>query len=993
MYPIVRRESFSDETFLWEIDAPDVAQSAQPGHFVMLRLYDGGERIPLTVADYDRQRGTVTVVVQALGKTTREMRDKYRAGDEVADFAGPLGLPQHIERKGHVVLVGGGLGVAPVYPQLRAFKEAGNRTTAIMGFRSKNLVFWEEKFRDYADELIICTDDGSYGQPGLVTKALQEILARYKPDLAVAIGPLPMMHACVETTRPAAVKTLVSLNTIMVDGTGMCGSCRVTVGGEVKFACVDGPDFDGHLVDFSELHARQKRFKAEEGRANERYGHICNLENTLVVQGKRTYKKFATVEAHQVPMPERNAAERATNFKEVNLGYSIAEAYREAERCIQCKKPTCIAGCPVNIDIPTFIRHLLLNDIDAALETIYESSIFPSICGRVCPQETQCEAQCILIKYKQHEAVAIGRLERFVGDNARPPKARPPVIEHKIGRVAIAGSGPAGLAAAADLIRYGAEVTVFEALHVLGGVLQYGIPAFRLPRDIIEREIQRLKDFGVKFETNKVVGKTFTIDQLMQGRGFDAVFVAAGAGAPAFLGIPGEFAGRVYSANEFLTRINLMGGDRFPYHDTPVSFGDSVVVIGAGNTAMDCLRVAKRVGARSVRCVYRRSEAEAPARIEEIRHAKEEGIDFFFLHGPVEIRTGSSGDVHGIKLQKMELGEPDARGRRQPIALDEFVELDCDTVIYALGTKANPIIGQSAPGLTLNRWGNIVADGETLSTSLPGVFAGGDIVTGGATVILAMGAGRKAAKAIAAWMQTGKAKWPMTREDADAFVPGKPVAKPEAAATALCPKCHQPVEGQEAYICCAGASLEWRCEGCAKVSEGFAFPYGMCPYCGGKLSALERPGISGQSGIHAIRIAFEIELGGLAFYSQASRQTNDPALKELFGKLAGMEREHMETLSRRYHLGVPDPSDGFRVDLATVKAGVEGRIEDPATLFRAAIAFEKRAVAFFGERAQAAPDRSVEQELYRELGAEEVEHVAMLETEFARWSSGRQGLL
>ncbi len=991
MYPIVRWESFSDMTFLWEVYAPDVAQAAQPGHFVMLRLYEGGERIPLTVADYDRQRGTVTVVVQALGKTTREMRDKYRAGDEVADFAGPLGLPQHIERAGHVVLVGGGLGVAPVYPQLRAFKEAGNRTTAIMGFRSKDLVFWEKKFRDYADELIICTDDGSYGQPGLVTGALQDILKGDKPDLVVAIGPLPMMHACVETTRPAAVKTLVSLNTIMVDGTGMCGSCRVTVGGEVKFACVDGPDFDGHLVDFPELHARQKRFKAEEGRANERYGHICNLENTLVVQGKRTYKKFAVVEPHQVPMPERNAAERATNFKEVNLGYSMAEAYREAERCIQCKKPTCIAGCPVNIDIPTFIRHMLLNDIDAALETIYESSIFPSICGRVCPQETQCEAQCILIKYKQHEAVAIGRLERFVGDNARPPKAKPPVIEHKIGKVAIAGSGPAGLAAAADLIRYGAEVTVFEALHVLGGVLQYGIPAFRLPRDIISREIQRLKDFGVRFETNKVVGKTFTIDQLMQGRGFDAVFVAAGAGVPAFLGIPGEFAGRVYSANEFLTRINLMGGDRFPYHDTPVSFGDSVVVIGAGNTAMDCLRVAKRVGARSVRCVYRRSEAEAPARIEEIRHAKEEGIDFFFLHGPVEILTNGDGDVRGIKLQKMELGEPDARGRRQPVALDEFVELDCDTVIYALGTKANPIIGQSAPGLTLNRWGNIVADDETLSTSLPGVFAGGDIVTGGATVILAMSAGRRAAKAIAEWLQSGKADWPAKRPVADAIELG--VAKLETDAPAVCPKCHQPVEGREAYICCADAELEWRCEQCGKVSEGFAFPYGMCPYCGGTLEALHREGISDEAGIQAIRAAFEIEIGGLEFYAKASAQSIDPALKELFSRLVAMEREHMETLSHRYHLAVPDRHDGFRADLAAVRAGVEGKIEDPANLFKAAIAFEQRAAGFFNERMHATPAGSVERQLYHELAAEETEHVALLETELALWMKGREGVL
>jgi homotetrameric NADPH-dependent glutamate synthase len=993
MYPIVRREVFSDATFLWEVLAPDVAHSAQPGHFVMLRLYEGGERIPLTVADYNREAGTVTIVVQSLGKTTREMRDKFRQGDEFLDFAGPLGLPQQIEKAKHVVFVGGGLGVAPVFPQMREFKQAGSRVTAIMGFRSKDFVFWEDKFRAYADDLIIRTDDGSYGEQGLVTGALERLLQPEKPDMVIAIGPLRMMHACVETTRTFGVKTMVSLNTIMVDGTGMCGSCRVTVGGKVKFACVDGPDFDGHLVDFEELHARQKRFKTEEATASEQFEQFCNIEKQLLHEGKRNYKKIFRVDPHQAPMAEREARERTTNFEEVNLGYSAADAYHEAERCIQCLMPTCVAGCPVGIDIPMFIRHILMHDIDAALETIYESSIFPSICGRVCPQETQCQAPCIVGRFRNHEPVAIGHLERFVGDNARRPKAKPPLFEHKLGKVAIVGSGPAGLAAAADLVRYGADATVYEALHVLGGVLRYGIPSFRLPRDIVNSEMQRLKDFGVRFETNKVVGKTFTIEQLMTERGYDAVFIGTGAGAPTFLGIPGESAGQVYSANEFLTRINLMGGDSFPFHDTPIHVGQNVIVIGAGNTAMDCLRVAKRIGAKTVRCVYRRSEAEAPSRVEELRHAKEEGIEFFFLHAPVEILLNDDGDVRGMKVQKMQLGEPDARGRRQPVPLYKYLELECDTVICALGTKANPIIGQSTPGLALNKWGNIVADEATLSTNLPGVFAGGDIVTGGATVILAMSAGRKAAKAIAAWLQTGKVKWPMTLEDAEAFVPGKLAAKEQAGGGAICPKCRQPVEGEEAYICCAGATLQWRCEGCAKVSEGFAFPYGMCPYCGGKLKALERPGVSAEAGIHAIRLAFEIELGGLDFYSQASRQCTDPALKVLFGKLAGMEREHMETLSRRYHLASLEHSGDFRADLAEIGVGVEGRIEDPATLFRAAIAFEQRAVSFFKERSQSAPDGSVEQQLYRELAAEEVEHVAILETEFMRWQAGRPGAL
>ena len=773
MYQISKREVFSENAFLWEVMAPDVAAAAQPGHFVMLRLNDNGERIPLTVADFDRERGTITVVVQALGKTTREMRDDYQQGDSFDDFVGPLGLPQHIEKIGHVVLVGGGLGVAPIFPQLRAFKQAGNRTTCIVGFRSKELVFWADKLAEFSDELIICTDDGSAGRAGFVTAALKDLLDTQRPDVVVAIGPMPMMHACADTTRPYGVKTMVSLNTIMVDGTGMCGSCRVTVGGEVKFACVDGPDFDGHKVDFKELHARQRRFKKQETQANEDAAHICSLEEKLFVQGKRTYKKYSALERHQVKMPERNPEERSHSFAEVNLGYSYAAALRESERCIQCINPTCIAGCPVSIDIPRFIRHLLVRDLDAAVETIHESSIFPSVCGRVCPQESQCEAQCVLIKAKM-EPVAIGRLERFVGDNAHAARPKALHFEKSLGRVAIVGSGPGGLAAAADLVKFGADVTVYEALHVVGGVLRYGIPSFRLPRDIIDREVQRLRDSGVKFETNKVFGKTFTVPQLTGDMGFDAVFVAAGAGAPSFLGIPGEFAGQVFSANEFLTRVNLMGGDQFPYLDTPIGLGDNVVVIGAGNTAMDCLRVAKRLGASRVRCVYRRSEEQAPARIEELRHAKEEGVEFCFLHGPTEIQLNDEGDVRAIRVEKMALGEPDTRGRRAPVPQGEFVEWDCDTVIYALGTKANPIVAKATEGLALNKWGYIVADEETQATNLPGVFAGGDIVTGGATVILAMSAGRRAARAIAAYLQQGRQTWPIRSADLEIFVP--PVA-------------------------------------------------------------------------------------------------------------------------------------------------------------------------------------------------------------------------
>jgi homotetrameric NADPH-dependent glutamate synthase len=1005
MYPIVRREAFSDVTFLWEVEAPDVARSAQPGHFVMVRLHEGSERIPLTVADYDRERGTITMVIQALGKTTREMMSRYKEGDSFADFVGPLGLPQHIEKVGHVVLVGGGLGVAPVYPQLRSFKEAGNRTTGIIGFRNKDLVFWEEKFGKYCDQMIVCTDDGSYGKPGFVTAALKEVLENDKPDLVIAIGPLPMMNACVETSRPFGVKTMVSLNAIMVDGTGMCGSCRVTVDGKVKFACVEGPDFDGHKVDFRELLARQKRFKDQEAAATKDYNHVCNLEKQLFEEEKRNYRKIKELAPKQTQMPERDHVERARNFKEVNLGYGLHDALFEAERCIQCVKPTCIAGCPVSIDIPRFIRHMLVRDFDGALGVIHESNIFPSICGRVCPQESQCEAQCVIAK--KVDSVGIGRLERFVGDNAKLPKASPPKFEKKLGKVAIVGSGPAGLSCAADLVKYGADVTVYEALHVVGGVLRYGIPSFRLPRDIIEREVQHLLDMGVKIETNKVIGKTFTVPQLLGEMGYDAVFLGVGAGAPTFLGIPGEFAGQVYSANEFLTRVNLMGGDKFPFLDTPVSIGKSVVVIGAGNTAMDCLRVSKRLGAPTVRCVYRRSEAEAPARIEELRHAKEEGIDFFFLHTPVEIYVDDAGNVRGMKVEEMELGEPDERGRRKPVATGRYKDLECDTVIYALGTKANPIVTQSTPGLGLNKWGYIVADDEMQTTTVPGVFAGGDIVTGGATVILAMGAGRRAAKAIGTFLGSEK-KWPLTRaevtawkppvalDDTVAALPAVAIAAAEATAhgdgAALCPKCRRPVEGDEEYVCCAGAQLAWRCQDCGKVSEGFAFPYGLCPACGGKLAAEETRAVEGAAALDAIRTAFEIELGGYAFYSRASAETQEPVLEDLFGRFAQMEREHMTTLSRRYHAEVPLPGE-FKIDRAAIYAGIENHPGDPANLFRIAIAFEERAVKFFSEHVDATAKGSVERKLYEELAAEEREHVALLTTEYERFQAGKPGLL
>ena len=777
MFLITRRTQFGPTTFLWDVKAPDVARAARPGHFVMARIDEHGERIPLTVADFDVDAGTVTVVIQAVGKTTNEMMG-LREGDAILDFIGPLGLPSHIRKlEGTVVLVGGGLGVAPIYPQLRAYKQLGNRTVSIVGFRSRDLVFWEDQFREHSDELIVTTDDGTYGRKGFVTHALVDVLAKEKDVCeVVAIGPIPMMKACCETTRPFAIPTIVSLNSIMVDGTGMCGSCRVTVGGAMKFACVDGADFDGHLVSFDELSLRQKRFEREEKAAMERFRSesaklasltdratapppprivaACELPEPIPeTPGPRLPKNIKTIPPERAPMPHQTPEARAHNFNEVALGLQLEGALHEADRCLRCKKPRCVPGCPVGIDIPGFIAALARQDIQESYRILKKDNALPAVCGRVCPQESQCEATCVVgAKFKP---VAIGRLERFVADAAfgRGWDEFPPGNGTVKKKAAIIGSGPAGLACAGTLAQHGVAVTIFEALHVAGGVLKYGIPEFRLPDIIIDTEIENLQKMGVEIRLDTIIGKLFTIPQLLGEMGYQSAFIGTGAGSPKFAGIPGEAFNGVFSANEFLTRVNLMRGYKQPLYDTPVGMGKRVAVVGAGNTAMDAARVSLRMGAEAVTIAYRRSRRESPARVEELEHAIEEGIQFQWLTNPVEIIGNSAGWVTGMRVQKMELGEPDSSGRRRPVPVagSEFL-IDVDTVIYALGTSANPIIAQTTPGLKTNKWGYIDVDERTGMTSIPGLFAGGDIVTGAATVILAMGAGKRAARGMLVYM-------------------------------------------------------------------------------------------------------------------------------------------------------------------------------------------------------------------------------------------------
>jgi len=464
---------------------------------------------------------------------------------------------------------------------------------------------------------------------------------------------------------------------------------------------------------------------------------------------RKSVKNAERTKRERVVMPEQDAVVRSANQEEVNLGLTSEQAVAEAGRCLDCVDPTCITGCPVNINIPKFIKYIEAGQFLNAAKTLKETNALPAVCGRVCPQEVQCEVQCFYPQKLKKPAVAVGNLERFAADYEResgeisvPEVAAPNGI-----KVAVVGSGPAGLAAAGDLAKYGYDVTVFEALHEIGGVLKYGIPEFRLPNIIVDVEIENLRKMGVKFEPNFLVGKTATFDDL-RAEGYKAFFIGSGAGLPNFMNIPGENLIGVFSSNEYLTRVNLMGAAR-PECDTPVLSGNNVAVIGGGNTAMDSVRTAKRLGAARAMIIYRRSMDEMPARIEEIHHAQQEGIEFMCLHNPVEYQGDEKGRVNRMIVQKMKLGEPDASGRRRPITIEgsEF-PIDVDTVVVSVGVSPNPLIAQVLPALEVTRWGTLVVNEETMQTSIPDLFAGGDIVRGGATVILAMGDGRRAAEGI-----------------------------------------------------------------------------------------------------------------------------------------------------------------------------------------------------------------------------------------------------
>ena len=629
--------------------------------------------------------------------------------------------------------------------------------------------------RESADEVIVMTDDGSYGRKGLITEGVEEVIKREKVDKCFAIGPAIMMKFVCLLTKKYDIPTDVSLNTIMVDGTGMCGACRISIGGVTKFVCVDGPEFDGHQVDFDEMLGRMKAFKEEEtyARAHEDLTHTLPEEPCSAQKAETTTAENAAptqedpsrdaewrVALRKAIKPKERMAiarhdpkelapeYRARQLKEEVTGALDAEsAQSEASRCLDCANPGCVQGCPVGIDIPRFIKHIEQGDPLAAARTLKESSALPAVCGRVCPQEKQCESRCIHLK-TGGRAVAIGHLERYAADYERQHGSQDNVCPAPSNgrKVAVVGSGPAGLSFAGDMAARGYEVTVFEALHEIGGVLKYGIPEFRLPNEIVEHEVQALSRRGVKFVKDCIVGKTVSIDSLRQ-EGYEGIFVASGAGLPNFMGIPGENAVGVMSSNEYLTRVNLMDASN-PSSDTPVPMAKHVAVVGGGNTAMDSVRTALRLGAETATIIYRRSEAEMPARLEEVRHAKEEGVKFLTLHNPLEYIADENGRVKQIKLQKMELGEPDASGRRRPVPIEGGIEIiDADLVVVSIGVSPNPIVPTSVEGLELGRKGTIAVD-DNMQSSIPTLYAGGDIVRGGATVILAMGDGRHAAAAM-----------------------------------------------------------------------------------------------------------------------------------------------------------------------------------------------------------------------------------------------------
>ncbi len=777
MNRITNKKQVSENVCFFEMEVLQTARCCKAGNFVIVRLDEKGERMPLAIVDSDASKGTITVAVERTGKTAEKICS-LKEGDEIADVLGPLGNPIPIDNVGTVVCAGSGIGIASLFPLVKALKAKGNRVLTVVAGSNKEKIMLNEEFHKFSDEVTVMTEDGSDGERGSMIDGVEAFIRKESiGKLHVMASPV-LMKECCEVAKKHEVPVSVSLHTTMLDGIGMCGACRLTIDGKLKFSCIDGPNFDGALVDWDEIINRSEFLAGSEEKnvsqepspkatqcqaqkplfemkmapepTDEPLENLMDREAQWRKDLRASMKPKERMALERTPMPVLDPEYRVmTRMEEVNMGYTKDMAMQEARRCLDCANPTCVKGCPANNHIPDFIKNVERGEFLAAARILKTTTLLPAVCGRVCPQEKQCEGSCIHLKMKR-PAVAIGNIERFVADYEREcGYVAKPEMEAANGiKVAVVGSGPAGLTFASDMAKHGYDVHVFESLHEIGGVLKYGIPEFRLPRRVVDVEIESLKEMGVHFHTNCAIGKTVTVEDLKKD-GFKGFFVGTGAGVPNFMNIPGENALNILSANEFLMRVNLMNAD-IADTDTSVKLAKHVIVVGGGNTAMDSCCTARRLGAE-VTLVYRRSEEEMPACQDERNHAKEEGVNFLTLHNPLEYTVDENGAVKAAVLQEMQLGEPDASGRRRPVPIPGKTKtIETDMVVVAVGVSANPPVG--IKGLVTSKW-NTIEVNEDMQTSCNDMFAGGDIVRGGATVILAMGDGKRAAEKMAQQLQ------------------------------------------------------------------------------------------------------------------------------------------------------------------------------------------------------------------------------------------------
>lgn len=761
MNKILSKNQLAAHTFNIEVEAPLIARSYRAGNFVIIRVEDKSERLPISVSKVNPERGSITIVVKEVNHSTARLVS-LEPGDAIKDIVGPLGTPIKIETYGTILFVCDDIGSAIAIPIISALKKANNRILVLLSSEDEGIGLMMENIREVADAVFYIganNDD--------ITESLKTALTNNKVDKIIGISTQKFMHQSSIFSVKYQIPCDVYLRTIMVDGTGMCGACRLTIGGKIRFACIDGPWFDGCKINWEELIMRTsdvKALKIEDENPNYTINDFDKNTINLIQEDdalellsnrktewrealRKQIKSKDRMALEHIPVPTLDPIYRATTrIEEVAKGYTMQMATAEAHRCLDCSNPGCVKGCPVSNDIPAFIKNIERGNILGAYKVLRNTSSLPAICGRVCPHEKQCEGGCIHNKISG-KPVSIGGLERYVADSVREQHIQidtPSVAKNGI-KVAVVGSGPAGLSFAGEMIKKGFSVFVFEALHELGGVLKYGIPEFRLPNKIVDIEIDNLRKSGVHFFTDVVVGKTITIESLKK-RGFKGFFIGSGAGVPNFMGIQGENAVNVLSSNEFLARINLMDATN-PKAETSLYVGKKIIVVGGGNTAMDACRMARRLGAE-VTVVYRRSEMEMPAGRIEILQAKEEGIKLLTLHNPKKYIIDKKGYVTNAILDVMELGEPDESGRRSPKTTGKEIIIECDQVIVAVGTSPNPLVPRSIKGLNLGWKDTIVVDNNRQS-SCSEIYAGGDIVNGPATVVLAMGDGRKAAKAMA----------------------------------------------------------------------------------------------------------------------------------------------------------------------------------------------------------------------------------------------------